>query len=234
MEPAGASVPAAARAAVVAGGRCVGVHRRGDRPARQRGQLLRRAGGRRADRGAERRPPSRDRGPPPAVHACARLRAHPRARRADAGARVAHHHENDPGRLVRLGAGRVGRDLSVDARPRGDLRRQRRRHLLFEGDPPDRAPPGRGGAHRRPRDPVPGDRRARPAGSPAGDSRRQRAADGELARARHAPPRRMGARPELADRRESGRDPARLKRGHSGVPLGRKDHRKGDDVLLAG
>ncbi len=88
--------------------------------------------------------------------------------------------------------------------------------------PADRAPLGRAGPHQRPRHPVPGDRRARAAGAAARDARRQRADDGELAGRRLAPLHRMGDRPVLADRRQPGRHPARLERGHPGVPLGRE------------
>ena len=233
MEPSAAPIPRPQRARVLARCRRGGVHLRGDRSARERRQLHRRARRRGADRGAQRRAPPRARGAPPAVHAGARLRARARARRADAAARLAHQHEDDQGRLVRLGTARVGPDLGVDARARGDLRRQRRRHVLAEGDPADRAPSGRDGQHRRPRNPLPRDRRPGQARAPAGDPRRQRAADGELARARHAPPRRVGDGPQLADGRESGRDPAGLQRGHPRFPLGREGHLEGDDLFLA-
>jgi hypothetical protein len=43
---------------------------------------------------------------------------------------------------------------------------------------------------------------------------------GALDRRGRLPPHRMGDRPLLADRRQPGRDPARLQRGHPGVPLG--------------
>ena len=44
---------------------------------------------------------------------------------------------------------------------------------------------------------------------------------------------RMGARPLLADRRQPGRHPARLERGHPGLPLGREGDGDADDVLGA-
>ena len=43
---------------------------------------------------------------------------------------------------------------------------------------------------------------------------------------RRLPPRRVGDRPLLADRRQPGRDPARLQRGHPGVPVGREGDRR--------
>ena len=48
-----------------------------------------------------------------------------------------------------------------------------------------------------------------------------------------APPDRVGARPQLPDRRQPGRHPARLERGHPGLPLGREGNRQGDGLLLA-
>ena len=45
---------------------------------------------------------------------------------------------------------------------------------------------------------------------------------------------RVGDRPLLPDRREPGRDPARLERGHPGVPLDREGERADDDLLEAG
>ena len=47
------------------------------------------------------------------------------------------------------------------------------------------------------------------------------------------PPRGVGDRPLVADRRQPGRDPARLQRGHPGVPVGREGDRD-DDGLLVG
>ncbi len=47
------------------------------------------------------------------------------------------------------------------------------------------------------------------------------------------PPRRVGDRPLLADRCQPGRDPARLQRGHPGLPLGGEGDRD-DDGLLVG
>jgi putative membrane protein len=64
------------------------------------------------------------------------------------------------------------------------------------------------------------------------DARRQRADDGELDRRRRLPPDRMGDRPLLADRRQPGRHPARLQRGHPRLPLGREGDRARDQLLL--
>ena len=49
----------------------------------------------------------------------------------------------------------------------------------------------------------------------------------------HAPARRVGDRPLVADRGEPGRDPARLERGHPRVPLGREGDGDDDDLLGA-
>ena len=59
-----------------------------------------------------------------------------------------------------------------------------------------------------------------------GDARRQRAEHGALAHRRHARARRVGDRPLVADGSEPGGDPARLERGHSGVPLGGEGDRR--------
>ena len=48
---------------------------------------------------------------------------------------------------------------------------------------------------------------------------------------RLAPPGRVGARSLLADRRQPGRDPARLQRGHPGLPLGGQGDGPGDRLL---
>ena len=89
-------------------------------------------------------------------------------------------------------------------------------------------------SHRRAGDRVPRDRRAGAAGAAAGDARRQRAGDGALARRRRLRADRVGDRPLLADRREPGRDPPRLERGHHRLPLDREGERADDDVLEAG
>ena len=48
------------------------------------------------------------------------------------------------------------------------------------------------------------------------------------------PPDRVGDRPLLADRCKPGRDPARLERGHLGVPLGGEGDSDADDLLRPG
>ena len=96
-----------------------------------------------------------------------------------------------------------------------------------------RAPAGHHRQDRRPRDRLPRDRRARAAGAAAGDARRQRADHGPLAGRGHASPGRVGDRPLVADGRQPGGDPARVQRGHLGLPLGREGDRDDDDVLGA-
>ena len=92
---------------------------------------------------------------------------------------------------------------------------------------------GGGDPNRRSRDHLPRDRRARAPRAPAGDAGRERAEHGPLARRGHARADRVGDRPLLADRREPGRDPARLERRHPRVPLGRQGERHADGVLGA-
>ena len=115
--------------------------------------------------------------------------------------------------------------------PAGDHRDERRRRLLAQRRAPGRAEVARPRGHRRPRHPLPRDRRAREARAAAGDARRQRARVGELAGRQHPPPRRMGDRPLLPDGREPGGDPARLEREHSRVPLGREGAHGADGLL---
>ena len=126
-------------------------------------------------------------------------------------------------RRLRLGAADVAGGRGCERRARGPARH--RRHGLDPDRAADRAPAGDHRPHRRPRDHLPRDRRARAAGAAPRDARRQRADDGPLDGRRHAPPGRVGDRPLLADRRQPGRDPARLQRGHPGVPLGREGDR---------
>ena len=80
--------------------------------------------------------------------------------------------------------------------------------------------------HRRPRDRLPRDRRARAARAAPRDARRQRPDHGPLAGRRHAPSDRVGDRSLLADGRQPGGDPARVERGHPRVPLGREGDRR--------
>ena len=58
--------------------------------------------------------------------------------------------------------------------------------------------------------------------------------DGPLDRRGRLPPRRMGDRPLVADRRQPGRHPARVQRGHPRVPLGREGARAHDGLLVTG
>ena len=175
----------------------------------------------------------------PPVLAALRLPAHTRARLPARVARrrrhPARHRRPDRRhaacRRLRLGAARV-------ARGRGGERRARRparlgRHVVDPDRAADRAPAGHHREHRRPRDRLPRDRRARAAGAAAGDARRQRADDGPLAGRAHAPADRVGDRPLVADGRQPGGDPARIERGHPGVPLGGEGDRDDDDVLGA-
>ena len=117
--------------------------------------------------------------------------------------------------------------------PAGPPRHERRERVQRARHAPGRAPPRRARGHRRPGHHLPGDRRARAAGAASGDARRQRAEHGALDRRRRLPPRRVGDGPVLADGRQPGRDPARLQRGHPGVPLGREGARADARVLLA-
>ena len=135
------------------------------------------------------------------------------------------------GRQLRLGAARRARGRRRERRAR---RRSRLgRHVVDPHRAADRAPAGDHRQHRRPRDRLPRDRRARAAGAAPGDARRQRADHGPLAGRRHAPPGRVGDRSLLADGRQPGGDPAGLERGHLGLPLGREGDRDADDVLGA-
>ena len=82
-------------------------------------------------------------------------------------------------------------------------------------------------------DRLPRDRRPRAAGAAAGDPERQRAEHGALARGGVAPPRGVGDRPLVADRREPGGHPARVERRHSRLPLGREGDGDADGLLGA-
>ena len=92
---------------------------------------------------------------------------------------------------------------------------------------------GRRDAHRRAGDHLPRDRRPRAADPAQRDARRQRPEPGALDRRGRLPAERVGDRPLLADRRQPGRDPARLQRGHPGLPLGREGDADDDDLLGA-
>ena len=92
---------------------------------------------------------------------------------------------------------------------------------------------GGGDAHRRPRHHLPRDRRPRPPGAPRRHARRKRSEHGPLGRRGRLPARRVGDGPVVADRRQPGRDPARLQRGHPRVPLGGEGDGADRDLLLA-
>ena len=94
-------------------------------------------------------------------------------------------------------------------------------------DPAHRAAQRRTGRRPTRRDHLPRDRRPRAAGAAPGDARRQRAEHGALAGRGRLHARRVGDRPLVPDRRQPGRDPARLERGHPRVPLGREGDRHG-------
>ena len=234
MDACAPALPADARRSLLARLRARAADRLVPRPARHRQRARRRDRRLRADRDPERAPAADRRRAAPALHADRRLRARARARRADAAAHVADQRPRDPRRLVLVGAPDRADRLGRDDRPRGDLRDERRRHVHDPGDPADREAGRRPGAHRRPGDPLPRDRRARAARAAAGDARRERAGDGELGGAGDAPPRRVGDRLLVADGREPDRDPARLERRRPRVPLGRQADRAGLRLLRAG
>ena len=180
---------------------------------------------------AERGHPARARRAAAAAHARARLPARAVRRRRHPPPRRRPDRRGAHGRQLRLGAARL-------ARRRGGERRARRaarlgRHVVDPDRAADRAPAGHHRRDRRPRDRLPRDRRARAARAAPGDARRQRPEHGPLAGRRHAPPDRVGDRSLLADRRQPGGDPARIERGHPGVPLGGEGDRDADDVLGA-
>ena len=178
-------------------------------------------------------PAAGDRGVAAAVHARARPAARPDRGRRDA-ARGRQHHERRPrDRLVLVRARRRPRRLGGVGRARRDLRHERRRRVHAARDPADREALGRARRDRRPGRRLPRDRRARAAGAAAGDARRERADDGALAGGGRLRADGVGDRPLVADGRLAGRDPARLERGHPGVPLGREGDRDDDDVLGA-
>ena len=120
----------------------------------------------------------------------------------------------------------VGTVLQVDRRD------QRRRRVQRARDPARRAPARRRG--RAPTSPASSTWRSTAWRCPC-SSRAMRDGnapdDGALDRRRRLPPRRVGDRSVLADRREPGRDPARLQRGHPGVPVGREGDRDDDGLL---
>ena len=126
-------------------------------------------------------------------------------------------------------------DIGGEPRAAGDPRRRRRGRLLAAGD---RA---RGPARRasRPAPTCPGSSSWRSTGWRLPVLRRAMRDGNAPVLARwlaggHAPTARVGDRPLVADRRQPGRDPARLQRGHSRVSLGREGDGQGDELLGAG
>ena len=206
---------------------------RGDRSRGARQRLPRRdrrgGGHRRAQRGA----PAARRRDPAAADARSRLPARARARRVDAARRRRPHQRGPERRRVLVGAARRPRRVGRDARAPGRPRRRRRHAVLVPRRPPDRAAKRRADPDRRARDRLPRDRRARAPHPAPRDARRQRAAHGPVGRRGRLPADRLGDRSLVADRREPGRDPARLERRHPRVPLGREGDRDGDDLLGA-
>ena len=136
-------------------------------------------------------------------------------------------------RRLLVGAPRRVPRLGGDPRDRGRRRGRRRQRVLVPGRPAHRSEDGGAGPHGRTGDRLPRDRRARASGPAPCDARRQRAAHGALARRGRLHAERLGDRPLLPDRRQPGRDPARLERRHSRVPLGREGGGDGDVVLRA-
>ena len=163
-----------------------------------------------------------------AVHARARLPARAGRRRARAGARRRAAPRVHRGRLVRRRAARGAGDGGRLDRASGRARHERRRRVHAARRPADRAPPGR----REAAPTVPGiifleiDGLALPV---LRDAMRDGSApnDGALGRRGRLPPRRVGARPLLADGREPGGHPARVERGHPGFPVGGEGDRDG-------
>ena len=135
------------------------------------------------------------------------------------------HGQRDPPGLLLDRAPRRARRLGGDRRPRGHHRLERRRHLHDQGHPAAGEAVGRAGRVGRAGNRLPRDRRPRAAHPPQRDAGRQRAAHGELDGRARLRAHGVGARPLVADGREPGGDPARLERGHPGLPLGREGDR---------
>ena len=190
--------------------------RRGCDPSRVRRRRLRGRGaplsGHRAPERVPRSPRRRD---PAPVYGRDLVPAHSRAGRGVAAARGLAHRGRGRPRRRRLRTRGGSGHLRDDRDPRGRRRHERRRRVHDPCHPADRARVRRARRDRCPRDRLPRDRRPLAAGAPARDAGRQRAHDGALAGRGHAPLHRVGDRPVLPDRREPGRDPPRLERGHS-------------------
>ncbi len=222
-----ASAPVAARC--LADQRGLRLRGGGDRARRRPQGLLGRVLGRRGDRRGQRTPAATRGLAAAAVHARPRLRLRAADRRRGAADRRRRIPGRDRGRLLRGRAARlVGDGRGLD-RPGGARRHQRGRRLHPAGRKRHGSPTGRRGPHIDAGAALPGDRRSRPTRVAQRDARRQRPEHGPLDRRGRLSPGRMGARPLLADRREPGRDPARLQRGHPGVPVGGEGDRHADE-----
>ena len=167
-------------------------------------QLLGCAGGGGGRRCVERGDPARARRAAVAAHAGSRLLA-----RADRGRRHSPHRRRGDrrraqGRQLRLGAPCRARGRRGERRARS--RPRHGRHVVDSDRAADREAAGDHREHRRPRDRLPRDRRARAAGAAPGDARRERADDGPLDDRRLAPAGPSG-------RRISPRRRARARRG---------------------
>ena len=197
--------------------------RRGlDRPRRPRQRVPGSAPRRGGDRGAQRDPPADHRRDSAAADARLRVPGDSRARRPHAARGRRSDRWTHERRQLLVGAPRGLPRLRGDARDRGHRRCRRRQRVLVPRRPADRAPDRDARPHRRARDRLPRDRRAgAPRAAPC-DAGRQRPAHGPLAGRGRVRPERVGDRPLLADRREPGRDPARVQRRHPGLPVGRE------------
>ena len=182
---------------------------------------------RRAERGSAPAP----RGAETPLHARRRFPARPAGRRVDAARRGRDHGQRDPPGLLLDRAPRRARRLGGDRRPRGHHRLERRRHLHDQGHPAAGEAVGRAGGVGPAGNRLPRDRRPRAAHPPQRDAGRERAAHGELDGRARLRAHGVGARPLVPDGGEPGGDPARLERGHPGLPLGREGDRPPDDVL---
>ena len=229
--PAGAADPDPARRLDHGRGRALGCSPAPTGASRRRS--ARRFRSRRGHRGRQRAGRSGHRSGPAAVHGSDRVRARSCAGLGGSLVRRRLDRQLHRGGFVRLGrggcSGRGGGDARVPDRPR----RQQRRHLLAARDRADGPALGKAGSYRQARDRLPRDRRSRLPGAATSAPRRPRAGDGALARGRHAPARRVGDGPLVADRRKPGRDPARIEREHPRLPLGREGERQADDVFRA-
>ena len=169
-----------------------------------------------------------------ALHAAARIRPRACRRSVRADGRRRRPAGQHLGQLVRRRPPCRARDRGRLDRAARDHGHERRRHLHASGRAAHRPPSRRRGPHRRRRHRLPRDRRARAAGPHPCDARRQGPDDGALGTGRGLPPRRVGARPVVADGREPGRDPVGIQRGHTGLPVGGEGDGDADDLLGSG